>query len=1255
VQSVTYSNPARVITADACFSGNIQGTANGLASCAVAGTTAHYSIGATLPRARNVKISYQGPTSGTGLASNKYIALVEQTLGAQTNNPCRKASIAAAAANSAGGAGTGGQDSEGGARLHSGPLNAPSGSKVVTIPQQYSGSALVAPQNFLDLTKTYAVCYTGGDGSVTDGDCTSNTVSGCSNNGRGGNFFSTVPGGWRDSYIRVTLSRMGTLSMVHSGHHLVDVTTVGTFSNVPSLEVQWDGSLLHNQWIRFTASTVNGGKPCDKSQHALTASDTSVAKLSSLAGSRRATFDTTVLANTAKVDVYFAVCYATGDGGATDATWRDSAIRLRFIRWTNPGKHRVVSGAPVRLTFGVNAGFYDNGKDKVVFLWNKTNCDTAPSAPALSNGMQVSRTVDFFCSKVNNADSTSACDSNFDGVFNEKCVLGSLCKPQQGVNGGCGSSGICSAGVQLPTGKTYNEVQDTAVLKETALVEGTYAMCVCLGKTGATTISGSHTILNLADVSNTSYGPPNGDGGCNAANEYTLVSGAGNSLKVISEPKLGRFADTGDVQGTLRAIKSKSLQYQIRTTDRTAGYQVQNNDKIYFFPAALGCGHKTRYSGVGTHVYDHATNAYVSSGVDRRWRTEVRHMCTAVGTSNVGSNCDTNNDGVFAETCAVGASCNINNPHSGGCGSGGGACGSVIPSSNNASWTSPIAIANYDAATNAALFSTPAGANALATAGDYVACFTTSEALSAIPNDSTDYVPLTHGLEVITEPRLGPQSAPGNIHAVENSSPSFTVNSFKDQDLYFFMPQDQYSNAASHLAAVGTEAKRQWVKNAPSSGVCTRHVCTTVGGSSIGNNCDADFDGRFNDACSVGVLCNDTNPNHGGCGTNGRCEQRVPTVGTTMYTGLIAGSDFSVTNGAATGKLTLPSAVGKKLAVPLFSPYPSAWYLVACVIPAGSTKIVSNVHQLPDKLTIFQEPTEALLTSWFQYQVAELRFTQPQQGTYGQEAFAGGQTGDIVVLQKDNCNDVHSITPETYYINSATKSRKMTLMEAGGVTHEDEKGGTASDVQLAQGAVNELSPGIYKICYATKSSEGESASDYKMLAKTIEILPPPATKPTMSMQRSIILGQDMVASWASNIGLQTRRSKSNSWLGLYKKGDCATGEQQHQCHIAYQFIAQDVNTGTVIFSQKDYKVSGEYEIRYFDGDTRNGQGEVCGGLPNVDHETYIRCTLNAAATSETITVLSNDIADTEDLSSKPGMEAVFGNGNRGRYHRTKQY
>jgi hypothetical protein len=1246
VQSITYASPERVITADSCFGGDLEEDADGLADCAVRKTDAlatlsdaHKQIGAMLPRAADVQVTYGGPLSGAGMAAGQYLSLVEQekankdtpaTPASQDYNPCRNAELAAAAPDetySPGGAGTIGQDSEGGMRLHSGPVQGAGND--VTFPQTFDTGSVT---NFLDYTKTYAVCYCENPtGTLTADEC------------------------WRDSYIRVTLSKIKTLSMVHTGYPgtLLDITTVGTLSNVPSLGLQWDGSLMHNQWLRITAASVNNGAPCDKSQATLSEGDTSTEKISSLAGSKRLTLDTSVLANTAVVPGYFVVCYATGDGSATDATWHDSGLRVRFVRWTNPQKHRVATAAPVRLTFKISTSYFlaDAGRDKIALIGGATDCSQAPQAPVYSDGNSVKRSLDYTCTEVDAGSALSTCDSNFDDIFSDRCIVGAQCKASGALNGGCGAAGVCSGTIQLPTGESFAQVIDPAEHVESRLLENKYTMCVCLGSSDTGASYGLDNGVTSVHADANSYGPANGNGGCDDANEWTVLfsstTAAVDTLNVISLPQLGRHEDPGG-QLTLRTIAGVEQQFDIKANMTTAGFQVANGDKIYFAPRGLGCGHITKYSGAGTYQRNHQTNSYVGTGVDRRWRTMVTHMCTAVHSTpgSRGNNCDSNYDGVYTDLCEVGARCNPANINNGGCGAANG-CGSPIPAGDTEKWTEPEAISGYDAATMAASFTTP---SSLTTAQTLVACFATLESLAGTPADATDYTQLNFGLEVFAMPRLGPYSSPGHIHAIENSSPSFTVNPMKPQDQIYFMPQTQ---SLIH----------------PATDDCTKHVCRSIGGSNVQNTCDSNNDGVYGEKCEHMSRCQTSNPFIGGCGTGGECVQMVPTSATSLWTTPTYGQNFVAAAGTvpALGQIKLPSG---GLAVPAnvrgYS-YPTAYYLVACFIPAGAVNdIVSNVVQLPDRLTIFKEPTDSLVTSWFQYQVHELRFTQPQAGYWHPEKlsnFAGGQAGDMVVLQKDSCAGVESITASSYQIYTdspynnvhQTHSARFTLEETGNVTMGDENGGAAGVVPLAIGKVNELGAGIYKICYATESSGGEAAEDFVPLSRTLEILPPPATKPSLSVPRSVVLGQDIVVSWASNIALQDVMSDPNSWLGLFVRGECSTDDMhdRHKCWKAYQFIAARQLTGTVIFSFKDYKIAGEYEVRYFQGDTRNGQGEDCQGLQGVNTETYVTCQLEAAIVSEPIKVLGQDMDDTEQLGAFPGLEAVFGHGNRGRYHRQK--
>jgi len=1147
-------------------------------------------------------VTYGGPTLGTGLATDKWIALVQQTQNAantgQTNNPCRDANQVTIAVTSSG---------SNDARLHSGVLKAATGTKTVTIPQLHSTVASV--HNYLDPSETFAVCYAEVSGSNTD-------LS------------------WRDSYIRVRLTKLFTISA--SG---VFVDTVGTFGNVPSLEVRWTGSLSYQQWIRFTSADVNSGEPCDKSQHALTSSDTSTNKVQSGAASMMVTLDTSMLAATAKNQHFFAVCYAENDGSGTDVSWRDSGIRLRFIRWTNSEKKRVVSGAPMRLTFSINMGLFDTSNDRIALMRNAVDCNNAHLAPFYSDGSKMIRRPDYSCTSVNASSAKLTCDSNFDGVYSERCTVGSLCDPSNPSNGGCGDgSGQCVGTIQLPSDASYDAVWDAQVHQETRLGEGFYAICICLG--------GSNTNAISAPTPTPPARGSNGDGGCDEASEFTRVFSnyanppASQTLSVISKPRLGRVLEAnGTAKELIRHVANRSFTYQIKAATTTAGYQVVNGDSIFFAPLAMGCSHFTKYSGPGTHIYDHGTNAYISSGVDRRWRTIAKKVCITVG-PDATTSCDTNFDGLYTETCARHAYCDPSNPLNGGCG-GVGMCGSPIGYGTNHSFdrTGPIQVDNYNAGTLAAQVTTP-NTIKLTTVQHMAICFATAESLLGDPTDVTDYVQLQDDLEVINPPRLGPIASPGHVRALERSSPKFTVNTMKYGDLLYFVPKLQ-PNANAEATTDD----------------CLPDICTLVGASNVGL-CDATYNGDFTDACVVGARCRPGQGHNGGCGAGGLCAKRIPTIHTSLYTGLLTGTNFNALT--ATGQIELPTS--PQLIVSPLIPGIVSWHLATCLIPAGALQtLVDNVVPLQDMLSIFKEPTDSLVTSWFQYNVQELRFTDPQdlvyhsaanEGGYGTATFTAGYPGDIIVLKKDSCTDVHAITADHYAIG-VEYSAKIVLEEAGGLTVGDQKGGTAGIIPLATGKVNELQPGIYKICYATKNSEGEDQADFKMLAKTLEILPPTATRPQLTIPRTVLLGQDLVIHWSSNIQLQDQLSIPNSWIGLYGAGECTAhsteGTAPHECYKAFQFIETGVTSGTIIFSLADYKIAGEYDLRYFVGDTRNGQGRSCTGLTSVDHETYVTCKLVPSVVSSSVHIHGPDMRESEDMDQIVGLEVIFA-GNRGRFN-----
>jgi hypothetical protein len=398
-----------------------------------------------------------------------------------------------------------------------------------------------------------------------------------------------------------------------------------------------------------------------------------------------------------------------------------------------------------------------------------------------------------------------------------------------------------------------------------------------------------------------------------------------------------------------------------------------------------------------------------------------------------------------------------------------------------------------------------------------VACFATKESVTALSQLSKtaharDYYQLQDGLEVIASPRIGPLGSPGHARAVTGGIPTFTLNTLKLGDFIYFKKKK-----------AGAVTDCSYATHLP----------------------------------------------------NGLIVSPIPSANGPSYTTLLSGQNFAMDG---SGKLQLPAGLkGTMLGWGAMAPT----VLSVCFVPAGAivnlfsgnncpvdtpdvavgggtnanggtctlfnsnkNASLANVVKLQDDLTMFAEPTDALVNSWFHGHVFELKFTQPQFGVYGTPTFATGTVGDIIVVQKGSCTGVEAISPSTYTIGS-THSAKMVLEEYGGEIQGDEKGGAAQVVAIAKGKVNELPIGIYKICYATAQSEGDDQSDFKELAKTLEILPATATRPSMSTPRSVLRGTDIVVSWESTVNLQTKLQSQNSWIGLYVKGTCNGGNHKH--------------------------------------------------------------------------------------------------------------
>jgi hypothetical protein len=173
------------------------------------------------------------------------------------------------------------------------------------------------PQSItLSESKTFAVCYAETDGSTTD---------------------ST----WRDSYIRLQMSKIQSISS-----HLVTHTTTGQIASVSSLELTYAGSLGNNKWVSLVDSTLSSNLPCSVGTVAAASAGTSHSGVVQAGATDKVVkpVDTTVM-STAKT---FAVCY-TEAGGGTSATWIDTGIRLTLSKITS-----LQYGTPSRTMTSTN-------------------------------------------------------------------------------------------------------------------------------------------------------------------------------------------------------------------------------------------------------------------------------------------------------------------------------------------------------------------------------------------------------------------------------------------------------------------------------------------------------------------------------------------------------------------------------------------------------------------------------------------------------------------------------------------------------------------------------------------------------------------------------------------------------------------------------------------------------------------------------------------------------------------------------------
>jgi hypothetical protein len=339
-----------------------------------------------------------------------------------------------------------------------------------------------------------------------------------------------------------------------------------------------------------------------------------------------------------------------------------------------------------------------------------------------------------------------------------------------------------------------------------------------------------------------------------------------------------------------------------------------------------------------------------------------------------------------------------------------------------------------------------------------------------------------------------------------------------------------------------------------------------------------------------------------------------PDVGSRYSTTLI---NVSLTTVASTGSFALPS--NPKL---LTIDASTQSVLKACFASSGiDASDSANWVELEDRLELFPPPIANLQTEWKQGQVLDLSFDSPLDNA--------AQANDIVVLQQGSCENAELATTAT----ASTTSSAPIVLTSGGVARE---------FPLAAGRVNNLEQGTYKICFASGSSGADSAADFITLTPELviqETVDPGA--PELSIQQSILLGVDLIATWAAANTLNTRVTSAGAWVGLYRHDDCAEdNEWQHRCYLASRTLPVGVGTGEIRFSQADYRSAGKFELRYFRGDTQHGQGQECKGMAGITSGVYLQCRLVSSVTSNVVNILPT-LETRHDISSVPGFEHVI--------------
>ena len=204
--------------------------------------------------------------------------------------------------------------------------------------------------NFLDPTKTYAVCYRSCVKDIVVG-CDSDPACQCQGRMDVGSSGSSAPR-WEDSYIRFKMTKVKQIITIGVTHRTVgqihSMTPVSSRAITDGVYVEYQGSLSQSSFLSLVDDTVNPqqngeGMPCDPLYATALSPATSYTGGKQAPSTSQASGDDTYRIrqfDTRSLDTTktFAVCYSENN-----VNWFDSGIRVTVAAVSHLDKPEIDS------------------------------------------------------------------------------------------------------------------------------------------------------------------------------------------------------------------------------------------------------------------------------------------------------------------------------------------------------------------------------------------------------------------------------------------------------------------------------------------------------------------------------------------------------------------------------------------------------------------------------------------------------------------------------------------------------------------------------------------------------------------------------------------------------------------------------------------------------------------------------------------------------------------------------------------------